>query len=476
MQRRDFLKLAGATAASTALTAQAQQSFLNPVGPQDVAKTEFNLQIGPVTVELAPNRILSTIGYNGTSPGPLLRMKEGVPVTVNVVNTTDVPEYVHFHGLLIPSEVDGSEEEGTPVVPPQGSRRYQFTPTPAGTRWYHTHTMSMEDLHRGSYTGMFGFLIIEGANNPGRYDQEHYLALRDWEPYFSNMAMDNDDIDAAAPQPERPAVMDTRMPGLEVQADLFSINDKILGAGEPIRVKPGERVLFHLLNASAIENRHLSLPGHKFNVIALDGNPVPTPAAVDVLMMGPGERIDAWVEMNQPGVWIMGAPEDPVRQGGLGIVIEYANQRRTPQWTAPPKASWDYTIFGKPPSQAAPTERLDMLFEKVPRGAGKFNSFTVNGKSYPHDQEFVLKQGTRYRLTFHNRTDDAHPLHMHRHQLEIAEIYGKATSGVIKDTVVVPTFGRAIVDFTADQPGLTLFHCHIQHHMDYGFKALLRYS
>ena len=81
-----------------------------------------------------------------------------------------------------------------------------------------------------------------------------------------------------------------------------------------------------------------------------------------------------------------------------------------------------------------------MVFEKVPRGAGKFNSFTVNGKPYPHDQEFVLKQGTRYRLTWHNRTDDAHPLHLHRHQLEIAEIYGKATSGVIKDTVVVPTY------------------------------------
>jgi FtsP/CotA-like multicopper oxidase with cupredoxin domain len=180
--------------------------------------------------------------------------------------------------------------------------------------------------------------------------------------------------------------------------------------------------------------------------------------------------------MNRPGVWVLGAPEDPVREGGLGIVIEYANQRRTPQWTAPPKSSWDYTIFGKPPSQPAPTEKLDMLFEKVPRGAGKFNSFTVNGKSYPHDQEFVLKQGTRYRLTFHNRTDDSHPLHLHRHQLEIAEIYGKPTSGVIKDTVVVPTYGRASVDFTADQPGLTLFHCHIQQHMDYGFKALLRYA
>jgi FtsP/CotA-like multicopper oxidase with cupredoxin domain len=65
---------------------------------------------------------------------------------------------------------------------------------------------------------------------------------------------------------------------------------------------------------------------------------------------------------------------------------------------------------------------------------------------------------------------------LHRHQLEIAEIYGKATAGVIKDTVVAPSYGRVSVDFTADQPGPALFHCHIQHHMDYGFKALLKYA
>src|SRR5499427_7541386 len=180
MHRRDFLKTTALAAAGSRLGAQQPQSFLVPTASPDVAATDFTLRIAPITVELAPNRVISTIGYNGTSPGPLLRMKEGVPVTVNVVNDTDVPEFVHFHGLLIPAEVDGSEEEGTPVVPPHGSRRYQFTPTPAGTRWYHTHTMAMDDLHRGSFTGMFGFLIVEGAGNPGNYDQEHFLALRDW--------------------------------------------------------------------------------------------------------------------------------------------------------------------------------------------------------------------------------------------------------------------------------------------------------
>ena len=117
-----------------------------------------------------------------------------------------------------------------------------------------------------------------------------------------------------------------------------------------------------------------------------------------------------------------------------------------------------------------------MLFEKIPGGSGKFNTWLVNGKPYPHDNEFVLTKGERYRLIFRNRTDDAHPLHLHRHNLELTEINGIKTSGIFKDTVVVPFYGRAQVDFTADQPGLTLFHCHIQNHMDFGFKALFRYA
>ncbi len=117
-----------------------------------------------------------------------------------------------------------------------------------------------------------------------------------------------------------------------------------------------------------------------------------------------------------------------------------------------------------------------MIFEKIPSGSGKFNTWLVNGKPYPHENEFVLQQGARYRLIFRNRTDDAHPMHLHRHQLELTEINGHKTSGIIKDTVVVPYYGRASVDFTANQPGLTLFHCHIQQHMDFGFKALFRYA
>ncbi len=480
MNRRDFVKFGGVAAielgAARLLMSQMQPGMQSNAPASETTKPDFTLRIAPVMVELTPTRTISTIGYNGTSPGPLLRMREGKPVTVEVINDTDVPELVHWHGLFIPPEVDGVEEEATPMVPPHGRIRYQFVPKPAGTRWYHTHTMAGADLHRGAYTGQFGFLLIESGNNPGNYDKEVFLALREWEPFFNPEEDEDEDADNSGPQPERPKTLDTSPSGLEVGYQMFSINDKSMGAGEPIRVRQGERVLMHLLNASASMNRRIALPGHRFQIVAMDGNSVPTARTVDVIDIGPGERVDAIIEMTQPGIWILGTTTDDVRNAGMGILVEYANQHKQPQWVAPPKSVWDYTIFGRTAAQPAPDQTIDMIFQKIPSGAGLFNSWTVNGKEYPHEREFVLKGGSRCRLVFRNRSEDAHPLHMHRHSFELVEINGKATAGIMKDTVVVPGYGRATVDMVADQPGLTLFHCHIQQHMDYGFKALFRYA
>lgn len=451
---------------------------MNPPAAQPAASpADFTLRIAPVTVELAPNHILSTTGYNGSSPGPLLRMRSGKSVTVDVLNETDVPELVHWHGMLIPSEVDGAEEEGTPMVPPHGRARYQFTPGPSGSRWYHSHVMAMADLSRSTYSGQFGFVYVDSGNDPGQYDQELFLSLRDWDPFFTSSMEDDDDETQQGPQPEKPAFLDTHPDGLEVGSVTYSINDKALGAGEPVRVKQDQRILLRLLNASAIENRRIAFAGHKFKVIAMDGNPVPSPQLVETIFLGSGERVDAVVEMNNPGIWILGATEDNIRGAGLGVVFEYANEHGPPQWIPPGRAAWDYTIFGKTGvTPAAPDQTIEMAFEKIPGGSGKFNSWLVNGKQYPHEGEFVLKKGARYRLLFRNRTDDAHPLHLHRHQFELVDVNGQKTAGIIKDTVIVPYYGRATVDFVADQPGLTLFHCHIQQHMDYGFKALFRYA
>src|ERR1017187_3646001 len=112
--------------------------------------------------------------------------------------------------------------------------------------------MPMSDLSRGTYSGQFGFVYVEPKNNPGQYDQEIFLATHEWEPFYTTEEMDEEDAGEAQPKPE--AKKDETPNGWEIGYQRFTINGKCLGFGEPVRVKQGQRVLFHFLNASATEN------------------------------------------------------------------------------------------------------------------------------------------------------------------------------------------------------------------------------
>src|SRR5262245_28793022 len=178
MNRRDFLALASSTWVSSVALGRAL--------PQADKDADVRLRIAEIDWELAPKRVVKTFAYNGQIPGPVLRARSGRPLTVEVVNETRDEEIVHWHGLHIPPDVDGSVEEGTPTVPPNGGRRrYTFTPEPAGTRWYHSHMAAGRNLRRSTYSGQFGLFVIDHGQDPGGYDQEVPVLLHEWEPRFT---------------------------------------------------------------------------------------------------------------------------------------------------------------------------------------------------------------------------------------------------------------------------------------------------
>ena len=442
MRRRDFLFTVGALAI--------------PDTPAD-----FTLRIAPVSVEIAPKRIVKTTGYSGSFPGPVLRMTEGRPVTIDVFNDTAAPELTHWHGLWIPSDVDGAMEEGTPMIPPHGHSRYTFTPRPAGTRWYHSHVYAGRDLHRSTYSAQFGFLVVTPREDPARYDQEVLLALHGWNPFFTTMGDPSSGDEGS----------------LEVAYGALTVNSHALGGGEPIRVKEGQRVLFRILNANATQIHRLALPGHTFTIVALDGNAVASPRAVSVVELAPGERVDAIVEMRAPGVWILGEVDDKVRKNGLGVVVEYAGRSGAPAWTAPSKEVWDYTAFGRAGGETVSTEAIvPLVFRQKWAGNRWVSHWTINDKEYPKTDPIVVRANAHYRLVFDNQSDDAHPVHLHRHSFEVRTVAGKVTGGVFKDVVNVQPRTKVEVVMLADNPGPSLLHCHMQLHMDFGFMTLLEYS
>lgn len=487
VDRREFLKLGGLALGAVAVPPKsAFAAQAGAVAAAAAGKADYALRIGRSLVELAPDHIVPATTYDGQFPGPLLRFKEGRRVVVDIHNDTDMPEQLHWHGQIVPVDVDGAAEEGTPYIPAHGMRRIAFTPGPAGFRFYHTHVAAGADLSLGQYGGQVGPVYIEPRHEPGAYDREVFLVLKEFDPFFSrggDMAMDflrpgerNRDLEERGARAMK-ASLDAGMPhGYEVGYQSFAINGRMLGHGEPIRVRQGERVLFHVLNGSATEIRSLALPGHAFKVVALDGNPVPHPAEVPVLWIGTAERVSAVVEMNRPGVWVLGDLADDDRKRGMGAVVEYAGQRGEPRWIAPAPFAWDYRRFASPDAKpAAPDETIEMTFAKQNAADHGFNRWTINGVAFDMKAMkpmFRLRQGRRYRLRMHNASDDIHPMHLHRHSFEIVRIAGQPVAGIVKDVAMLGGYQTMEVDFTADQRGLSLFHCHMQLHMDFGFMAL----
>ena len=456
LERGAFLRVAGAgllaSAGATAVPAVAQRQ----------PRADYQLTIGPTAHEIAPGHVIRTLAYNDRVPGPLIRVREGARVTIDITNNAGVEDIVHWHGLAIPPDVDGSMEEGSPMLAPGQTQRVSFIARPAGTRWYHTHAFAGQDLTRSLYTGQFGFFMIDPKNDPGRYDQEVFLAVRQWDPMWVLLQ----DL-RKGPPPDN---------GFEVMYKSASFNGRALGAGDPVRVRTGQHVLFRVLNASATMGSTIAFSGHRFRVIALDGNPVVAPQMVDSLPLAPGERVDAVVEMNNPGVWIFGGTSATDRAAGMGVVVEYAGATGDPQWLVPPNTPFDYTAFGATGDAPAPDDGFDLTFGKIPGGRGGYNRWTINGKSWPDTDPLVVRNGRRYRITLRNDSGDMHPIHLHRHTFELTNMAGTPTRGVFKDVVALPPRKTASVDFVADNPGPALLHCHMQDHQDFGFMTLVRYA
>ena len=405
MTRRELLVLAG----SCLGPARGLLAHHSGTGAQDGRQTapaetaDVTLRIGEMSLELGPRRTVKTLAYNGQVPGPMLRVREGRPLIVDVWNDTEDEEFVHWHGLFVPSDVDGAREEGTPpILPRGGQRRYVFTPTPSGTRWYHSHGMAGRNLRRTTYSGQFGLLVVESGHEPGAYDLEVPIVLHEWDARL------------------------TREGPLDVEYRYQSINGRMLGAGEPVRVRHHQRVLFRILNASATLSHRLALPGHLFHVSALDGYPVPNPRSVPVVEVAPGERVDAIVHMDRPGIWIFGevdagAPRS--RPGHCRGVCRSVRRAAMVAGWRPFRGTTNAFAGSEEPRE--PDGRLTLVFRSTADG----HHWTINGQSHPRTADIVVEANRRYRWVLDNQSAHPHPIHLHRHAIDLVRYAGAPCLG-----------------------------------------------
>ena len=253
---------------------------------------------------------MSTVVYNGQFPGPLLRFKEGQRTWVDIYNDTDNPNSCTGMASRWASTSTAPPRKARPTFPHTACGASLLCPARRGSGSITRTWCRARDLSRGQYSGLVGPVYIEPKQNPGAYDQEIFLTLKEFEPSFTRggdmaanfLAGDEDPDLKDKGESAMKASLDRGDPhGYEVGYASFAINGRALGHGDPIRVQTGQRVLLHVLNGSATETRSLALPGHIFTVIALDGNPVPNPHVGAGAVAGRGRTDLCGRRYDQPG-------------------------------------------------------------------------------------------------------------------------------------------------------------------------------
>ncbi len=271
---------------------------------------EFHLVAKETEVELQPGLKVKAWTYNGTMPGPEIRVNEGDHVRVTLTNELPTATTIHFHGVDLPNDMDGPAGLSQAPVEPGDSFVYDFIATPGGTRWYHTHT----DVASQILLGLYGAFIVEPKHEE-KVDRDYTYILTEWDAELTpDVALGNE------PRGKR----DQELRGGEYGTDYFLMNGKMNDAIPPIIVKEGDLVRIRLINAGNVPHP-FHIHGHSFKIVATDGNPVPKDAQLtkDTVLVAPGERYDIEFDANNPGIWMVHCHIENHADNGMMTLLEY---------------------------------------------------------------------------------------------------------------------------------------------------------
>lgn len=495
--------------------------------PATAKTTEYNLTIARETVTVT-GQPSEKITVNGTIPGPTLIFDEGDDAVVHVTNRMAEDTSVHWHGLLLPPNMDGVPGlGGFTGIKPGETFTYRFKIRQSGTYWYHAHSMTQEQ------DGHYGSMVIRPARiDPVKSDRDYVVLLSDFTPEKSGQIMKNLKSSADYYQTARPTVGEffksVRDKGLgaawketaewgkmrmlpsdlsDVTGYTFLVNGKRPDQNWTGIFKTGERVRLRLINASAMTVFDVRIPGLKMELVAADGQNV-EPVNIDEMRMGPAETYDVIVTPSDDKAYTIAAESIDRTGFALGTLAPREGMRGDIPAQRPrarltmtdmnmelmmrddpdmdmsnlPDSGWaqtgapegtkvlDYKDLRALTSQTdlrAPERTLEL------RLGGNMERYiwTLNGKTYADsDGPLLLKTGERLRLRFVNETMMAHPMHLHGMfmQLENGQDAAKVPN---KHTVVVPPGATYSTLLTADEEGEWAFHCHLLYHMMSGMMT-----
>lgn len=439
---------------------------------------EYTLTAAPVPFSPVAGVNFAGLGFNGTIPGPVLRVVHGQRLRARFINKTGQGSTVHWHGMILPNKMDGSEGVTQAPVPSGGSFLYEFTPGPPGTRWYHDH------VGNGLLRGLFGMIVVEDPRDQ-RADAEFALVFHDVPKLASAKAAMMGISNAPMTDPpgarELMQMHDEKM-GDEVAFAAHCINGASYPSTKKLAVKIGQHVRLRVLNANPTQTRYVRLAGHRLIVTHSDGNPLARPLEVDVLRVGVGERYDAWFEVSEPGAWLLqGLSSDPLEYQQAAVVHTPGMENASPLSSPQSLEGLEVFTYVKAAGTGSAMPAKGAKHYDFTLGGGEYGSsrWTINGQTYPKTPRINVRRNDLVTVRFTNKTDMDHPMHLHGHVFEVTEVDGVSLARPLpKDTSLVRgNEGTLSWRFRADSPpGRWLLHCHNAVHMMDGMMTLVQYT
>jgi FtsP/CotA-like multicopper oxidase with cupredoxin domain len=510
MSRRAFLSSATVAATGLAVSFRHRNVFgaMETLYVPRPSKPQYVLRVAPTTLNPDGKQNVAAVTANGIFPGPEIRVREGHQLRIRVENLLNQPTSIHWHGLLVPASMDGVPDVSNDPIAAGRVFVYEFPIRQTGTYWYHSHWDMQEQI------GLAGPFVIEEADGPGNIDHDAVVMISDWlyrspEQVWATLRQKTSTragstmqggMPMGTMQPKGEMPMKGGTPGIamsmkeqkkaaggtavtigassgvdlsDVTYDAFLINGK--GSANPwiLKARPGERIRLRFINAGASTYFRLRLDRIPLRITHADGIAV-RPVTVDHLLIGMAECYDAVVSLPASGSYTIHA----VAQDGSGQavgVLHTPDVLPVPNLTMP---AFDGRALSYTDLHAvAPTTLPNgptRSFRLALQGDMSRYIWTIDGQAYPKADPLLIRQGDRVEVEMKNETMMWHPMHLHGHFFRVLQGAGELSP--LKHTVNVAPRETVKFEFTADNPGQWIFHCHNLYHLEAGMARVFEYQ
>ncbi|QYR22360.1 multicopper oxidase family protein [Paenibacillus sp. sptzw28] len=386
----------------------------------------FELKAAKTSLVLTGGKKSKAWTYNGFTPGPELRVREGDRVIVNLVNENiDKGVTIHWHGVVLPCSQDGVPGVTQNAVWPGEQFTYEFIAGHPGTYWYHSHQQSSQQAKMG----LIGRLIVEPKGETFRYDRDYAVTL------------------------------------LELN-DKHKLTNGVLG-GLNLSARPGETVRLRLINAYNLV-QWMSVAGADYKVISIDGQDLNGPGLIrgEWIPIGGGQRYDLLFTMPESGQVRVYSKTEKNWSIALG-------EGEVPEDVDKDAKAFDFTAYGTPKDDGiSPQMKFDREYDMV------LGPITINGKTGHHIPPLMVKEGEWIKVRLKHELGSEHPMHLHGHLFKVLTKSGKPLTGspIYADSILLFKGDEYEIAFHANNPGLWMTHCHNLGHAAAGMTMMVNYE